>query len=446
MHAIDSVFLKDYFGTAEMRQVFSDENLVQKWLDVEAALARSEARLGIIPPAAADEICRKALFLNMNTESIKFGIDQTGHPLVPVIRELEKVCDGNAGEYIHWGATTQDIMDTGVVLQLLDAYHLIYNGLEEIIEILIHLAQKYKRTPMAGRTHGQHALPITFGYKVAVWIAELRRSIQRLEECQKRVFVGNFAGAVGTLASLGSQGLQVQRELMKELGLAVPEIAWHTSRDRFAEFISILSILSASLAKIANEIIILQRTEISELEAPFAPGNVGSSTMPHKRNPMVCEGIVSLSKLIRSNVLLAHEGMIMKHERDMRPWIAEWAYIPETCILVGGVIHLSKVVLTDLTVKPENMMKNLFLTDGLILSEAVMLSLAKKIGRQTAHQVVYELTMKSFEENIPFEDILLENEMVRSSLSVDEIKLLLEPTSYIGLAEEFVDRITNKGN
>jgi len=441
VHMIDSALFKDLFGTEEMREIFSDENLLQKWLDVEAALARVEARLGIIPEEAAEEISRKALVKYLDIGKIKEQIDITGHPIVPVIRALQAACTGDAGEYIHWGATTQDIMDTGVVLQLKEAYNLILRDLGEIEEILINLAERYKSTPMVGRTHGQHALPITFGYKVAVWIGEVHRHIQRLEECKKRLLVGQFAGATGTLASLGEIGLEVQELLMEELGLGVPDIAWHASRDRFAEFISILSMISSTLAKIANEIAILQKTEIDELEEPFRPGKVGSSTMPHKRNPMICEGIVALSKIIRSDLLLAHEGMIQEQERDMRPWQAEWEYVPEVCVLAGAILHQSKYVLGNLVVKPKNMRRNLNFTNGLIMSEAVMLELAKKIGRQAAHELIYELAMRAFEQNISFKECLLNSPDVMEHLSEEKINSLLNPESYIGLSIEFVDRV-----
>jgi adenylosuccinate lyase len=444
MHATDSSLFKDLFGTEEMRVIFSDESLVQKWLDVESALARVEARLGIIPQPVADEISRKAFVQNTNIQEIKKGIDQTGHPIVPLIRVLATACDGNAGEYVHWGATTQDIMDTGMVLQLRDAYEVIHRDLRKILEILVNLARTYKLTPMAGRTHGQHALPITFGYKVAVWIGEVSRNLQRLSECRKRLLVGQFAGAVGTLASFSKLGLEVQEGLMKELGLEVPEVTWHASRDSFAEFMSTLSLICTTQAKIANEIVVLQRTEINELQEPFPKGFVGSSTMPHKRNPSVCEGIVAMSKIIRSNVLLSHEAMITEHERDMRPWMTEWAYVPEVCTMAGAVLQQSKYVLGNLVVKTGNMQKNLNLTDGLIMSEAIMLRLADNIGKQTAHHLVYELAMQAFEQNLPFNACLRDNPVVRKYLTVEDIESILEPESYVGLSADIVDRITTR--
>jgi 3-carboxy-cis,cis-muconate cycloisomerase len=240
-----------------------------------------------------------------------------------LIRALQKACVGDAGQYAHWGATTQDIMDTGVVLQIKEAFEIIFRDLRENEELLLNLAERRKNTVMAGRTHGQHALPITFGYKVAVWTSELRRHIERLKECRKRLFVGQFAGAVGTLASLGEVGLKIQSLMMDDLGLEVPDIAWFTSRDRFAEFARILAMISSTFANIANEVVALQKTEIDESEEPFSKGKVGSSTMPHKRNPMISEGIIALAKIVRADLALAVEGMINEHERNMRSWQSE---------------------------------------------------------------------------------------------------------------------------
>lgn len=441
-HVIDSVLFKDQFGTEKLRKIFSDENLVQKWLDVEAALAKAEGQLGIIPKKAADEICSKARVELMDFVEMKKQIDKTGHPIVPLIRVFESVCEGNAGEYIHWGATTQDIMDTAVILQIKEAYEEININLEQLYENLKQTAVKYKDLIMTGRTHGQHALPITLGFKVAVWVAEVKRNIQRLEECKKRVFIGQFSGAVGTLASLGEKGLEVQKIMLEELGLAVPEITWHTSRDGLAEFISILGIISATAAKIANEVINLMKTEFSELEEPFVMGKVGSSTMPHKRNPMLSENVVSLSRIIRYNVPLAIEAMVGEHERDMRGWQSEWEFIGETCIMTDAVLKICSYIIKDLIVRPDNIEKNMYKLKGLMLSEAVMLKLAEKVGRQEAHEIVYQTCMQAFENGIPLKDALLKNEMVTKNFDVNEIDSVLDPKNYTGLAGIFVDRVT----
>ncbi len=433
-HIVDSRFFRDQFGTNEMRRIFSDENLIQKWLDVEAAIAEAEAKLNIIPKEAAEEICRKARFSFMDAEYIKEQIDLTSHPIVPLVRALEKACEKDAGEYVHWGATTQDIMDTGAVLQLKEAFIVVLNDAREIEQILLNLAESHKHTIMMGRTHGQHALPITFGWKVAVWVSEMRRDIERLKESKKRLFVGQLTGAVGTLASLGKIGPEVQKLTMQKLELKVPDIAWHCSRDRFAEFIAVLALLDATCAKIANEISSLQKTEFGELEEPFTKGKVGSSTIAHKRNPMISEGIVALTKIVHANLPLAFQGMIQEHERDMRTWQTEWEYIPEICIMTGAILHQLKRVLSGLVVRAERMKKNFTLSQGLIASEAVMLELAHKIGRQTAHELIYELSMKSFEENISFKTCLMGNSEVTKYLSQKKIDELLDPANYLGLS------------
>ena len=274
-HTTNSIFLKDLYGADEMRAVFDDMSLLQRWLDAEVALALSEAELGIIPPEAAAEIARKGRAELMDAARIKALIDQTVHPIVPLIRVFAAVCENGAGEYIHWGATTQDIMDTATVLQLKQATVIIERRMGELADALSSLARAHRDTVMAGRTHGQQALPITFGFKVAVWLAELQRHSERLTQCKPRVLVGQLSGAVGTLASLPDRGLEVQRRMMDTLGLGVPVITWHTSRDGYAEYSALLGMIAATLGKIAHEIILLQMTELWEVEEPFNEGKVG---------------------------------------------------------------------------------------------------------------------------------------------------------------------------
>ena len=376
-----------------MREIFSDQNMVQKWLDVEASWQGS-SRKWDHPQEAAEEIIRKAKAELMDFTEMKKQVDITGHPIVPLLRCLKDVCENNAGEYSHWGATTQDIMDTGMILQVREAYGEIYPKTKQLHSILCGLARKYRDLTMVGRTHGQHALPITLGYKIAVWVAELGRNIERLEQCSERLFMGQFSGAVGTIASLGKDGLEVQRRLLTDLGLAVPPISWHASRDTVAEYVSVLGLLSSTLGKMANEVITLQKTECGELEEPFKMGKVGSSTMPHKRNPMYSEGVVSLSKIIRSTVPLAIESMVTEHERDMRPWQAEWEYIGKVSNMTDAALTASIHIFTDLIVRPDNIERNLYMLKGLMLSEAVMMKMGQRIGARS-HEIVYEAAMKA---------------------------------------------------
>jgi 3-carboxy-cis,cis-muconate cycloisomerase len=400
-HIIDSAIFKDMYGTDELRQVFSDENLLQCWLDVEAALARAEAAVGLVPPEAAAEITRQARVELLDIAALKQGIDQTTHELVPLVRQLAALCDGEADRYVHWGATTQDITDTGLILQVKAAHAIILRDLQTLAQALQSLARRERDTIMPGRTHGQHTPPITFGFKVAIWLAEVRRHISRLEECAPRVLVGQLAGAVGTLASLGAQGLDIQRRLMAELDLGVPEIGWHPARDGLAEFVSVLTMIAATMSKIAHEVILLQKSEVAELEEPYQRGKVGSSTMPHKRNPMICEGIMAEARMVRgvlTTVLLAMES---EHERDWSAVHLEWACVPEAAILAGGAAAHTLRVIEGLHVSREKMRANVDLLNGLSLSEAVMLELGAYVGRQVAHDVVYDASMAAYEQGRP---------------------------------------------
>lgn len=438
---IDSLIFCDWFGSAEMRKIFSDENRLQCWLDVEAALARVQAKLGMIPQEAAEEISTKAQVVNFNLQEFKREAERTVHPLIPLIWGLQKVCKKEYGEFIHWGATTQDIMDTGMMLQIKAAAEIIFRDLQNMEEILKHLAQKYRSIIMAGRTHGQHALPLTFGFKVAVWLAEVRRHLQRWAQSRPRILVGNLSGAVGTHAAMGTLGIKVQKGVMEELGLGEPEITWHPARDRVAEFVSLLAGICATLGKIAKEIINLQKTEVGELAEPFAMGKIGSSTMPQKRNPHLCEAVLALSKMVRYQAALALEAMVQEHERDMASWMVEWEMVPQVCILTSGVLKHALIILRDLQVNEKNMRANLDILKGLILSEPVMFALAEKIGHHTAHRVIYEIAMKAFEEGQTFKDCLLADERVNKHLSRQRIDELLKPEKYTGLCEEIVDKI-----
>ena len=293
-YVIDSQIFKDQFSTSQTREIFDDKQTVQRWLDVEAALAKVQAKLGIIPQKAADEICAKCRVELIDLDELKREMDRTSHPIVPLLRAMKKVCSGDAGEYIHWGATTQDIIDTGTILQIKDSLDVTEKRYLELLANLEKLAAKYRNLVTVARSHGQHALPITFGFKVAVWIEEMRRNLDRFNEMRRRLLVGQFSGAVGTLSALRDKGIEIQEALFKELGLGCPVIHWHVSRDSNAELAAVLGICTSTIGKIAHEIYSLQKTETAELEEPFAPGKVGSSTMPHKRNPPACETIVAL--------------------------------------------------------------------------------------------------------------------------------------------------------
>ena len=440
-HLLDSRIYRDLFGTPEMREIFSDEVLVQAWLDVEVALAQAQAGAGIIPVGAAEEIARQARAEHIDLGALKQQTEVVGYPILPLVRLLASRCGNGAGEFIHWGATTQDIMDTATVLQLRGAHRILMRDLASLIEAAADLAARYRDTPMAGRTHGQQALPITFGFKVAVWVAELVRHRERLHAIAPRLFVGQLGGAAGTLASLGHQGLAVQERMMAALGLAVPPIAWHVARDTFAEFAAVLALLCGTIAKVGQEIALLQATETEEVEEAYVEGKGGSSTMPQKRNPITCEALVAIGTIAGQNAALMLAAMRPDHERGTGPWHVEWEVIPESCILAGGAVHHAMALLRGLIVRPDRMAQNLHLTRGLIVSEAVMMALAPIVGRQQAHTIVYRAAMRAIESGSALEGILQQDPEVAKHLSPEQLHSMLNPSAYTGLSAQFVDRV-----
>jgi len=439
-NVFDSILLRHLWGTEEMRRIFSDENRVQKWLDLEAALALEQAALGIVPPDAARDIAMHARVENIDLEIVAEGIRKTKHPLVPALRELQKRCRPEHGEWIHFGPTTQDVLDTGTALQIKEAHAVILRDLGDLGRELYRLADTHKHTPMVGRTHVVHAIPITFGHKCAIWLRELARHRQRLVQAEPRVLVGGLVGAVGTHASFGRQGAVLEAQVMKRLGLGCADISWQPARDRFGEYVLLLGLVGGTLGKIANEILNLARTEIAELEEPFNEGKVGSSTMPHKRNPTVVENVVTVSKTLRYTTALMTESMNQEHERDGAAWKIEWKALPESCLMTGVMLAQMKFVLSGLVVREDAMRRNLDLTGGYILSERVMFALSEKIGKQTAHEVVYEACMHGQTHGLSLEQALRADPRVADALGPDALKAVLDPTTYVGSAPENVER------
>jgi len=437
----DDALIKHLWSTDELRAIFSDANRVQKWYDFEAALALEQAELGIIPRAAAQDIAAKAKVGNVDIEAIAAEIRRIKHPLVPALKAVEKLCRDGHGEYIHFGPTTQDALDTGTMLQIKDAHAIYLRDMKAIGNALYQLAAAHKATPMAGRSHGVQALPITFGHKAAIWLSEMGRNYQRMKQLEPRMFVGGMVGAVGTQASYGPQAPELERRLMKRLGLGVADINWQPARDRFAEYVCVLAIIGQTLGKIANEIINLEHTEIGELFEPFSEGKVGSSTMPHKRNPSSCEAAVAVSRALRYNATYMLECMVIEHERDGSAWRGEWKAIPESCLMAGGLLAMMKYVLSGLSVDVPRMRSNLDLLGGFLLSERVMFALSEKVGKQTAHELVYDASMHGIEHGIRFEQALLRNARVAAALPAEELRRLLDPTTYVGLAPQIVDKV-----
>jgi 3-carboxy-cis,cis-muconate cycloisomerase len=439
--AVDSAIYGGLFTTAAMRAVFADQARLQRMLDVEAALARAQARLGLIPAAAADEIAAKAKLELFDLDAIRKGTELAGYPIVPLVKALGAACEGDAGRYVHWGATTQDIVDGALVLQIRDALTQISDDLDAIVRRLADLATQFRDTPMAGRSHLQHALPITFGFKCAVWLSALQRHRRRLETLRGEVLVAQFGGAVGTLASLGGDGIAVLEALAEELELAVPPIAWHVERDGLADSACFLGLLTGSLGKIATDIALLMQTEIGEVAEPHQPGRGGSSTMPQKRNPIACEFILAAAKNVRQLVPVMLDAMLQDHERATGPWHAEWIALPQAFALSAGALHHTRALLEGLSVDPARMRRNLDLTQGMITAEAVMMVLAPAVGREEAHHVVAAACHKALESGQHLLETLSAEPEVAAHLSRDQLEHLLDPEHYTGLAGAFVDRV-----
>ena len=377
----NSDIFRDAFGSEAMRAIFSDRSAIARYVEVEVALAAAEAKVGVIPKEAAAAIKRLARADAIDVAKLKAETDLVGYPIVGVVHQLAKQC-GEAGRYVHWGATTQDIMDTATVLQIRDGLALVEADLAALDASLAALAGKHRDTVMAGRTHLQHALPVTFGYKAAVWRGMVVRHRQRLEELRPRVLVGQFAGAAGTLASLGDKGLAVHDALMDELGLGRPPTPWHVARDGMAETVSLLALIAGTLAKIATDVMLLMQTEVGEAFEPFVPGRGSSSTMPQKRNPIACEFILALAKVVRQQAGLMLDALAADHERATGPWQLEWVAIPEAFIATGGALKHARFMLEGLIVDAGRMRRNLDVTGGLIVAEAVMMALAEHTGRR----------------------------------------------------------------
>ncbi|MGQ0523158.1 MAG: adenylosuccinate lyase [Betaproteobacteria bacterium] len=437
----DDALIKHLWSTDEMRAIFSDRNRVQKWYDYEAALALEQGALGIIPEAAACDIASRAHVDNVDIEQIADGIRRIKHPLVPALKALQSLCAPEHGEYVHFGPTTQDVLDTATVLQIRDAHVLYLRDMKAIGRALYRLAETHKATPMVGRSHGVQALPITFGHKCAIWLSETGRNYERLKQLEPRMFVGGMVGAVGTQASYGPQAAELERRLMKRLGLRVADINWQPARDRFAEYACTLGIIGGTLGKIANEIVILEHNEIDEIAEPFTEGKVGSSTMPHKRNPSTCEAAVAVGRALRYNAAYMLECMIIEHERDGSAWRSEWKALPESCLMAGGLLTMMKAVIEGLSVNVVRMRANLDLLGGFLLSERVMFALAGKVGKQTAHDLVYEASMRGLEQGMTFHTALMKDARVRAALSDAELQSALDPTSYVGRAPEIVAQV-----
>ena len=439
--AHESIMFKDLLGSDEMRAIFSDGGTISAYLEVERALAKVQADLGIIPKEAAAAIIEHAHLANIDLERYETRTQVVGAPILPVVEEIVAAVPDGLGEWAHYGATTQDIMDTALVLQVRQAFETVERDLEKICEALRELARKYRDTPVAGRSHRQHALPVTFGFKVAVWLSGMERHRIRLAEIRPRVLIGQFGGAAGTLASLTEHGFAIQEGLMKELGLGVPEATWHTMRDTLTEAVTFLGLMTGTLAKIGCDIALMMQTEVGEVYEPFLPGRGSSSTMPQKRNPVGTEMMMVAAETVRADVHMMLGGMVQDHERASGPYKFELIALPRAFIAASAALMHAVDILPGLEVQEGRMRKNLDATHGLIVSEAVMMGLAPALGRQTAHDIVYDACREAIARDTTLLEVLRGMPEITKHASDTELAAMCDPGNYVGLAGEMVDRV-----
>jgi adenylosuccinate lyase len=388
-------------------------------------------------------VTQKAIHSKLDMDRLRRETEIVGYPILPLVRQLSAMCGEEAGRYVHWGATTQDIMDLASVLQMKEGLVIVERLLRDIIATLRELSAKYRDTPMAGRTHLQHALPVTFGYKCAVWLSGFQRHLERLEQLRSRTLLVQFGGAAGSLASLGDgdDGLRVRRALAEELGLADPPITWHVARDGVAEIANFLALMGGSMGKLALDIIVMSSNELGEVSEPFVPHRGASSTMPQKRNPISSEVILAASKVLRSNAGLVLDGMVADFERASGPWHLEWVAVPESFVIAVGALSQTHFALSGLCVHSKQMLDNLHSTKGLIVAEAVMMGLAPHVGRNKAHDIVYEACRESIEKDRTLLECLLEKPEVTSKMSTEQVSKLCDPVNYLGASGRMVDDV-----
>lgn len=436
----DSPILGTLYGSDAMRAVFDERAQIQRMLDVEAALAQVQARIGIIPAEAADAISRAARIENLNTEELAASARNVGAPVVGVVAGLSRAA-GEAGGWTHWGATTQDIVDSATVLQIREGLTLIRASLRGMIGALAAQADRHRRTVMAGRTYLQQALPTTLGLKCAVWTQPLIKHVQRLDALRPRVEQVSFGGAAGTLASLGDRGIAVMEGLAAELGLAAPAAPLHVNREAFAETVAFLGLVCGSLAKFATDIILLAQTEVGEVAEPYVAGRGSSSTMPQKRNPIASTYIIAAARNVHALVPVMLGAMAADQERATGAWQSEWLALPQAFVLTHGALQQAGAIAEGMVADPQRMRHNLGISRGLIVAEAVMMGLAPQLGRDEAHHVVKHACDAVLAENIDLADALAREPAVVSRLDRTAIERLTDPANYLGSADAFIDRV-----
>jgi adenylosuccinate lyase len=440
-HLADSMLYGHLWGTPELHGLLDDEARVQRWLDILAALAAAQAEVGLVPAEAAELIAEHADVSLLDLEQVAAETRACGHSTLGLIRCLHRVLPEPAREWVYYGATVQDITDTWTALVLRDVASLVDRDLARAEAAATDLAQRHRDTLMPGRTHGQPGLPITFGFKAAIWAAELRRHRTRLAEGRPRWEIVQLGGALGTMEFWGTAALPLLDAFARRVGLAAPELPWITARDGIAEFVNLLALITATLGKIGQEVYELQRPEIGELREPFTEGQVGSITMPHKRNPELSEHLVTLARLVRANATVAVEAMIAEHERDGRAWKTEWIVLPEACLYAGVSMAMACRLLEGLEVDPERMRENLDASGGYVLSEPVMRALAERVGKHTAHELVYEAALAGRQRGVDLRTALLAESRITAHLKTEDIDRCLDPRAALGAAPSFVDRV-----
>ena len=439
--APESLIFGDLFGTPAMRTVFDDTSLARRWAEAEAALAEAQAECGLIPRPAARAISAAARGFSPDLRRLGERTVLVGYPIVELVRQLGQAVPEEARGFVHWGATTQDIMDTAVVLQLRDALALVEADIAVIRAELARLARLHRDTPMPGRTHLQHALPVTFGQKAAIWLDAFDRHAERIVQAKPRLLRAQLGGAAGTLASMGEQGLAVRAGFARALGLAEAPITWHVARDALAEIVFVLALAGSTLAKAATDIMLMCMDEIFEAREPFVTGRGSSSTMPQKANPIACEVIVACARALREKSSLLLDAGIADFERATGPWHLEWLALPDAFILASGMLAQAKFLFGGLVLYPANMARNLAITRGLILAEAAMMRLAPHTGRAEAHHIVYDACVRAREQGTTLLAELRTDPKVTLHLDAAAIEAALDPANYLGSAGAMVDRV-----
>ncbi|NHI01678.1 adenylosuccinate lyase family protein [Oceanimonas sp. MB9] len=438
---LDSKIFSPLFHSQAMQSVFNDEARVKAFLDTEAALARAQAKLGMIPADAARQIDDAAGTVEIDMDRLAHDTGTVGYPILGLVRQLAAAAGKEAGGYVHWGATTQDIMDTASVLQIRDGLALIDQDLKRVENALAVLASEHRNTVMAGRTHLQHALPVTFGYKAAIWLDSMRRARARLEDMRPRVLNAQLWGAAGTLASIGDKAEHLTEAVANELDLFTPIAPWHAARDGFAEVGCNLALMTGSLSKIAFDVMIMCMDEISETAEPFVKDRGASSTMPQKRNPISCEVIRGCNLGVAKAASLLMDAQEADFERATGPWHAEWIALPQVFVLAHCALSQAVFLLEGLEVFPDKMARNLNISKGLIVAESAMMALAPHVGRQAAHDIVYEACREAQANDESLFDALSQREDVTRHMDQVTLKQVLSPSSYLGLSQHIVDKV-----